>query len=309
MTSIKKPKAPAYKDVWIRLLLSLIAAHFIVTIGEQEDISQIISYFNYYNALIASFIIAFLLLYIIWLFTRYLDTKLDWQQKTVQRIVAQIGLGIVMPSLCAVLLAWVYFRMYGYQISETTYFSNDFPVIVLLLVVANIYYFLYYMIYHYWPAGSDQHKAGAQDAPLVTDEQMQTVAENDPKPAVEEKNQREIYIVNTPTRSIPIKAADICYCYRLSGCNFLKTFTGEAYIISDSLKDLEQQLSPELFFRINRQMIVNFNACTSFAAGDREGTLYLHLDPALEKGDDPKVRAMAMVSEDRVASFRSWIKR
>ncbi|HWV72854.1 MAG TPA: LytTR family DNA-binding domain-containing protein [Pseudosphingobacterium sp.] len=315
---------PAYKDIFIRIVLSLLAAHFIVTFGDEESIEQIISNFNYYNALLASFIISFLLLYIIWLFTRYLDTKFDWQQHTTKRIIAQIGLGIVLPAGVSVLLAWIYFRMYGYNISDTPYFSSDFPVIVLLLCLANLYYFIYYMIFHFWPKGNMEREEGETQVsvekprPIEADKPMditeaafpdqQTAPVTTPADYTG-KVWREIYIVNTPTRSIPIKARDICYFYRTSGVNFLRTFKGEDFAIQENLKVIEEQFSPELFFRINRQMIVNFEACSFFGNGDKEGTLIIELNPAFSADKNEKDRAMATVSEERVKNFKIWMDR
>lgn len=309
---------PAYKDIFIRIVLSLLAAHFIVTFGDEESIEQIISNFNYYNALLASFIISFLLLYIIWLFTRYLDGKFDWQQHTVKRIIAQVVLGIILPAGFSVLLAWIYFRMYGYDISETPYFSSDFPVIVLLLCLANLYYFIYYLVFHFWPKRSSEQQEEA-DTSQVSDE---TITEIPPAPTESQDNVpnttlventgkvwREIYIVNTPTRSIPIKAKDVCYFYRINGCNFLRTFAKEDFVIPEFLKDLEDQFSPDYFFRINRQMIVNIEACSSFRNGDKEGTLIIELNPPFTADKDGKDRSMATVSEERVKNFKIWMDR
>jgi len=306
-------KKPAYNDIFIRIIFSLFAAHFIVVYGDTADISTIIRHFSYYNALVSSFIIAFLVLYYLWMITRYLDKKLDWFVKTKSRIFAQLLLGVLPPALIAAGLAAIYFRMYGYSIDETAYFSADFPVILLFIVIANLYYFIYYMVYHFWPAKTYEpvssplgHQAESQ-AQIEVRPASTDMTEPDSSSAP--KDWKEVYIVNTATKSIPVKASDICYFYRTNGCNFLRTFTGDDFPISEGLKDIEAQFNPEFFFRINRQVIVNFEACSYFSNGDREGTLVVELSPPLIVDKEVKNKAIATVSEDRIKSFKAWMAR
>ncbi len=307
-----------YRDLWARIFLSLIAAHFIVVYGDGEQLSKIIRNLDYYNALIASFSIAFLILYYLWLVTTYLDRHLDWYKKTGKRIFAQIALGVVTPALIAAGLAAVYFKMYGYDISETEYFAADFPVIVLLILIANLYYFIFYMVRNFWPGSKTkaEHKAAAFESISFASVKPAIVEISLPKIKtgieVEEpaaKEYREIYIVNMATKSIPLKATDIAYFYRTNSCNFLRTFAGEDYPITEGLKDIEAQFDPVLFFRINRQVIVNFEACSYFANGDREGTLIVDLAPPLILDKDAKNKAITTVSEERIKSFKAWLAR
>ncbi|WP_333887363.1 LytTR family DNA-binding domain-containing protein [Sphingobacterium siyangense] len=307
-----------YRDIWIRIFLSFFAAHFIVVYGDTEQLTKIVRNLDYYNALIASFTIAFLVFYYLWLVTNYLDYHLDWYEKTAKRILAQIGLGVIPPAVIAAGLAAVYFKMYGYTISETEYFSADFPVIVLLILIANLYYFIFYMVRNFWP----DKKGIVQDKNELTEsistagimQEVDTVltTSNDSEQEIIyqiTKEYREVYLVQSATRSIPIKATDIAYFYRTNGCNFLRTFSGDDYPITEGLKDIEAQFDPALFFRINRQVIVNFEACSFFVNGDREGTLIVNLSPALIVEKDAKNKAIATVSEDRIRRFKAWLLR
>lgn len=302
---------PVYNDIFLRILFSLFAAHFIVVYGDTNDIGTIIRHFNYYNALVVSFIIAFLVLYFLWLITRYLDKKLDWLEHIHKRIIAQVLLGIAPPALIAAGLATIYFRMYGYSIFETPYFSADFPVILVFITMANVYYFIYYMVFHFWPknAGTPviyehtQQLTSIQAGQEIVSPPEAEIAETDISPKV----WRETYLVQTATKSIPIKITEIAYFYRLNGCNFLRTFNNEDYPISEGLKDIEAQFSPELFFRINRQVIVSIGACSFFRNGDREGTLIVDLSPVLTVDRETSNGTLATVSEDRVKGFKAWI--
>lgn len=282
---------PAYNDIFIRIILSLIAAHFIVVYGDTNDIGTIIRHFNYYNALVVSFIIAFLVLYFLWLITRYLDRKLDWLQRTNKRIAAQFLLGIMPPALLAAGLASIYFRMYGYKITETPYFSADFPVILLLIFLANIYYFLYYLIATFWP------RDHPSIVPINTVEQIQPVTNT---AIAEQDRYRKIILVHTPLKSIPVPVKEIGYFFRENKQNYLRKIDGEVYEVNTSLDELEAVLDPKDFFRINRQMIICFSSCKEIrpTAGPR---LELELLPAFNDA--------VLVSETKVTAFKSWIER
>lgn len=291
VNSITNQNKPAYKDIFLRVILSLFAAHFIVVYGDTNDIGTIIKNFNYYNALVSSFVIAFLVLYYVWMITRYLDTKLDWFHDTNKRIAAQLALGVVPTTLISVLLAWIYFSMYGYKITETPYFDSDFPVILLFIFFANIYYFLYYLIATFWPRDNPEGLASE-----VTGDEHKTFL----NPAPEAGAFRKVILVHTPLKSIPVPVEEISYFFRESRQNYLRKKDGEIYEVGSSLDELEAGLDPLVFFRINRQMIISFLSCKEIrpTSGPR---LELQLLPAFNE--------TVLVSETKVAAFRSWIER
>lgn len=279
---------PAYNDVFKRVFLSLFAAHFIVVYGDSEEISNIIKHFDYYNALIASFVIAFLVLYYIWMITRYLDARLDWFQNTNKRIVAQILLGIVPPAVISIILAWVYFSMYGYNIRETPYFDSDFPIILLLIFLANIYYFLYYLVASFWPRGDiDLNKENFKEIEIKQDDV-------DAVPVY-----KKVILVHTITKSIPVPVEEIAYFFREQKQNFLRKKDGEIFDINISLDELEAGLDPTDFFRISRQMIICFSSCKEIKpSGARLELITL-----------PEFKDVTLVSETKVTSFKKWINR
>ena len=280
---------PVYNDVFYRVILALFGAHFIVVYGDKEDIGKIIRHFNYYNAMVVSFVIAFLILYYIWMITRYLDRKLDWFQDTNKRIGAQIILGIVPAAAISVLLAWVYFSMYGHKITETPYFDSDFPIIMLFIFIANIYYFLYYLIASFWP--------NAPGARLQSpDEQVPPLS----SAPVETERYRQIILVHTPLKSIPVPVDEIGYFFRENKRNFLRKHDGEIFELNTSLDELESSLDPIDFFRINRQMIICFSSCKEI----RPTT-----GPRLELQLLPAFNDTVLVSETKVQAFKRWIER
>lgn len=279
---------PEYNDVFKRVFLSLFAAHFIVVYGDSEQISNIIKHFDYYNALIASFVIAFLVLYYIWMITRYLDARLDWFHDTNKRAVAQILLGVVPPTVIAILLAWVYFSMYGYKIQETPYFDSDFPVILLLIFLANIYYFLYYLVVSFWHRNSIEHSTN----------NFENVEKNR-EDLIISPGYKKVILVHTLTKSIPVPVEEIAYFFREQKQNFLRKIDGEIFDINLPLDELEAGLDPTDFFRINRQMIICFSSCKEIKPSGAR----------LELGLLPEFKDLIVVSETKVAAFKKWINR
>lgn len=283
---------PAYNDVFKRVILSLIGAHFIVVYGDHEDIGKIIRHFDYYNAMIASFIIAFLVLYYIWMITRYLDARLDWFQNTNKRIAAQLALGLVPPAAIAVMLAWVYFSMYGHDIRDTPYFDSDFPVIMLFIFLANIYYFLYYLVVSFWPRDSIQYPDENHKEKSGMKQEGGSLTQKD--------TFKSIILVHTPLKSVPVPVSDIAYFFREQKQNYLRKNDGEIFEISYSLDELENNLDPTTFFRISRQMIVSFKCCKEFRPTN---------GPKLELGLIPPPSEPVLVSETKVSGFKNWIIR
>ena len=70
------------------------------------------------------------------------------------------------------------------------------------------------------------------------------------------------------------------------------------HITSKNLNQLEQELNPDMFFRANRQCIININFVRSFKTYDRVKIL---LELSLEDASP------IIISQDNAAAFRKWI--
>jgi len=95
-----------------------------------------------------------------------------------------------------------------------------------------------------------------------------------------------------------IPTSEIHYFETKESMTFLITSTGKRYIVEYTLDQLEKQLSPKEFFRINRKIIIHikaiekvkthFNSRLSITAGKLEG--------------DSQI-----VSRERVIEFKKWL--
>ena len=78
------------------------------------------------------------------------------------------------------------------------------------------------------------------------------------KPAYKER-----FIINSHNKWTPVETRDIALIYR-ENLNFFYTFNGDKLIYDYSpLEEIEEVLDPDMFFRANRQTIVNINAIQS----------------------------------------------
>ncbi|WP_242917344.1 LytR/AlgR family response regulator transcription factor [Pontibacter liquoris] len=111
---------------------------------------------------------------------------------------------------------------------------------------------------------------------------------------------RNLWIVHTGTKSIPIPVEHICYIFREGNHNFLRTFERVDYLVPQPLAHIHQQLDKKQFFRVNRRMIIACKACQGFQpAGYGKLELALCLP----------FHAPVVVSQLKAGAFRKWLQR
>lgn len=77
-------------------------------------------------------------------------------------------------------------------------------------------------------------------------------------------NESGTYMYKYRDRYLPISFSNIALFYLENEINHLYTYSGKVYFISESLEELEKKLSP-VFFRVNRQFLINRNAVVDAA--------------------------------------------
>jgi two-component system, LytTR family, response regulator LytT len=90
----------------------------------------------------------------------------------------------------------------------------------------------------------------------------------------------------------------IAYIHSLEKNTFLRTKEGRDLPLDESLDRLEKQLDPEKFFRINRQVIVQFHSIKELLAYSKSRVKVIMEPPY---GED------AIVSSERSAEFKRWL--
>ncbi len=97
-----------------------------------------------------------------------------------------------------------------------------------------------------------------------------------------------------------IKSEDIAYFFFEEKTTFITTIDNATFAIDFSLDKIEHEVDSEQFFRINRQMIVNFDAINNMVNLSKS-RMGLNLKPAYDGN--------VFVSFSRMSKFRKWINR
>lgn len=120
-------------------------------------------------------------------------------------------------------------------------------------------------------------------------------------PAPETRYQ-ERFLVQIGPRMRSVAIAEVAY-FRADGKYLhMATLDGKDYLLDRTLTDLMEKLPPKRFFRINRRLVISFEAIREMIrySGSR---IKVVLDPPLPEGEE------ALVSTDRVQDFRQWLNR
>lgn len=86
--------------------------------------------------------------------------------------------------------------------------------------------------------------------------------------------------------------------YTNTGLVYAKTFENQNYVLDDTLEKIMSKLNPSVFFRINRQMIVNIDAVEDMYAYSSNR---LKLKLKTPHAED------VIVSKDKTSEFKNWI--
>ncbi|MEX0968422.1 MAG: LytTR family DNA-binding domain-containing protein [Bacteroidia bacterium] len=96
-----------------------------------------------------------------------------------------------------------------------------------------------------------------------------------------------------------VEPEQIAFCYTEEKITFFCTFDGHRYPVDYSLDKLEELLDPHLFFRINRQFIINMKAIDSMYAYSKGRVKVTLKPPAPEQ---------TVVSVERSPKFKNWLE-
>jgi hypothetical protein len=272
-------KIRGYNDLIFRIILAVVASHVIVSFGAKESLFQLLLMWDYWRSFAISFLIAFFLINTVYWPTIYLDKRFDWRHAPAQRAGLQLLLGCIVPGILEFLLAAGYFRIFGIWILNTGFLRFDFPLILVMLLLLNLYYLAFYF-YKQWQLTEMK----IAQLPVIN--------------TTNKLKKKEVYMVQRGAKNIPLPIKNISYFFHDGDFNYLRTFEREDFVIPQPLDDLQKELPPQQFFRVNRQMLVNFSACE-------------HFEPLefgkLELIVKPKMKDSIIISQKRAKSFKDWI--
>ncbi|WP_207514690.1 LytR/AlgR family response regulator transcription factor [Longitalea luteola] len=115
-----------------------------------------------------------------------------------------------------------------------------------------------------------------------------------------EKEYKSRFLVKKGSRYFSIEAANVAHIYTRERVHYIKTFDGVDYIIENNLDVLEEQLSPAIFFRVNRQFIVNYTSVKEVITWF-DGKLKLMIHPAPYEE--------IIISRLKAGDFKNWLNK
>ncbi|WP_261512917.1 LytR/AlgR family response regulator transcription factor [Chryseobacterium paludis] len=113
------------------------------------------------------------------------------------------------------------------------------------------------------------------------------------------ENSRKRLITYHKDELISLETSEIAYFFLENNIVYLHTFMGSQYSINSSLDDLIKAVDNKMFYRANRQFIVNIKAIDSILVyGKNQLKLVMK----------PETNDTILISKNKVAEFKKWIE-
>jgi DNA-binding LytR/AlgR family response regulator len=265
-----------YRDLPFRIIASVIAALLASELGSSHSLAQRLHTPEFYLEFGVSFAITIIVVTIVSRATRFLDRRFDWFQRTVGRIALQIAWGVLVPALVVFLSASGYFAYFGINIFRTDYLYFAFPYIILLIVIFNVYYYTYYLFLRL-----KKEKAELED-----------ISNSSPK-----RDYRQQIKAYDGIATIVLQVSQIAYIFLEGRQVIIRDKDGKDFLTDGVLDDIESEIDPTIFFRLNRQLIVSRDSCNGYTPIEF-GKIQVPLSPGFT-GD-------TIVSQRKAPTFKKW---
>lgn len=109
---------------------------------------------------------------------------------------------------------------------------------------------------------------------------------------------KSTYLVHQRDELIPLKTEDIAFLYIDVGIVRAVTNNNHSYIIDKKLEDIENELNPTDYYRVNRQFIVNKNAIAN---------IKYYFNGKLIVNTNPPFKERIVVSKAKASEFKKWM--
>lgn len=129
-------------------------------------------------------------------------------------------------------------------------------------------------------------------------ENKKVAAEIKNTPAPVQKQYQERFIIHVGSQIKLVQDAEIAYLYTENKIVYVLTFDKQKYSMDISLESFEKILNPKLFFRINRQFIVQLKAITKMVPATKQ---------RIELSLAPITTYETTTSFERTPAFKRWL--
>jgi two-component system LytT family response regulator len=106
------------------------------------------------------------------------------------------------------------------------------------------------------------------------------------------------FLVKRGTDYVSIRTEDIAYFYAAHKLICMVDNRNQKFILDQSLADIEKQLDPSQFYRVNRKYLVRLSAIKKIKSYPKS-KLQLELEPAINED--------IIISQESAAVFKEWM--
>jgi DNA-binding LytR/AlgR family response regulator len=131
--------------------------------------------------------------------------------------------------------------------------------------------------------------------PSLQPELMQQLMES-----LTQKNYKERFLIKKGQQLAYIPVGEIAYFFSSDGLVQARDQKGKNHLLDYPLDQIERLVDPDLFFRINRKLIVELSAIQR---------IHTYFNSRLILDLSPPTDLEAIVSRDRVSDFKKWLDR
>lgn len=252
-------------------------------IGESATLIQLLRTPLYYLDLSVNILITALL----WFFNRWIILKLireyPAQDQLFRRLVLQVMLGILPSILFIILISFFYNDILIDRpsvFSLALVFTFDIPVGFLMLVIIHLIYLCLYL----WNL--------AEGAPIAEG----VAATGATKP---DMNGKRSLLAHVGKSMKPVSLDEISYIFKVDEFTMVRTNDGQDYRVEYTLENLIDELPPDRFFRINRQIIGSWDSIHFVRHDPQTGKLIVELKPTFQQP--------VSVSRKKAVEFKAWM--
>lgn len=113
------------------------------------------------------------------------------------------------------------------------------------------------------------------------------------------KQHKKRFLVKKGEQLLPVTDVDIAYFHTENELVLMYTHQEKKYILDNTLEQLEQLLDPNMFFRINRQFILQMSAI---------GQIHTYFSNRYKLMIQPRPQEDVIVSKGKAKAFRLWLE-
>jgi DNA-binding LytR/AlgR family response regulator len=106
------------------------------------------------------------------------------------------------------------------------------------------------------------------------------------------------FLVKRGTDYISVKTEDIAYFYATHKLVCMVDSKNQKFILDQSLADIEKQLDPAQFYRVNRKYLINLSAIKKIKSYPKS---------KLQLEIEPQVSEDVIISQENVSAFKEWL--